>query len=361
MARTVRVGVMGAGHITNQRYLTGYQQVADAEIVALADPAGDRARRLADQWGVPHAFVDYREMLASPDVEAVHVCTPPFTHAEVAVAALEAGKHVYVEKPPALTADEVRAMVRAARRNGRTLMMGSNTVYYPEVQHLKRLIDAGELGRVYYAKIVGLGRRGAPHGWFRERAKAGGGVLMDGASHSVDVVLYLLGTPRPVSVVGRTFDEFKSDPAEANKYLAADVAEGARDVPVSDVEELATGFVQFENGLTLTIDVAWKVHMGLQGGIHLAGTRAGARVFPLELFHDGPDGQPTSTKPEFQEEPHEHVQAIAHFVDCVRSGKESQSPGERSIVTMEIFEALYRSASLGGREVRVESPVEAAR
>src|SRR5688500_3073296 len=106
---------------------------------------------------------------------------------------------------------------------------------------------------------------------------------MGGASRGGGVVLYMLGTPRPLWVVGRTVDEFRSHPAGANEDLAADVAEGARDVPVSDVEELATGFVQFENGRTLTVDVAGKVHMGLPGGIHLAGTRAGARVFPLEL------------------------------------------------------------------------------
>lgn len=360
MASLIRVGIMGAGHITNQRYLTGYREVADAEVVALADPAGDRAARLAAEWGVPRAFTDYREMLAMPEIQAVHVCTPPFTHREVAIAALEAGKHVYVEKPPALSAAEVVEMVRAARRTGKLLMMGSNTVYYPETRALKAMIRQGDLGEVYYAKILSFGRRGAPHGWFREKARAGGGVLLDGVSHSLDVILYLLDTPTPVLVTGRTFDRFKSDPALANQYLAADIAEGARDVPLSEVEEMVSATVHFENGLAVTIDAAWKVHLGMQGGIFLAGTKAGARVFPLELFHDAPDGTPTSTTPTLPEESHEHVQAIRHFVECVREGRETESPGERSIVTMRIFDAIYRSAAQGGREVRLEE-VAAAR
>src|SRR5215208_607246 len=101
MTSKVRVGFVGAGHIVNQRYLTGYQLIPEAEVVAIADPAGDRAARLAEKWAVPRAFDDYREMLALADLDAVHVCTPPFTHRETTIAAFEAGKHVYVEKPPA--------------------------------------------------------------------------------------------------------------------------------------------------------------------------------------------------------------------------------------------------------------------
>ncbi|TAK23106.1 MAG: Gfo/Idh/MocA family oxidoreductase [Chloroflexota bacterium] len=353
MARTIRAGIIGAGHITNQRYLTGYQHVADAEVFALADSFGDRAAKLAAQWNVPHSFTDVKEMLARSEIDVVHVCAPPFTHAPLAIAALEAGKHVYVEKPPALNADEVRAMVRAARRAGKNLMMGSNTVYYQEVQALRPMIRRGDLGDIYYAKILSLGRRGAPHGWFRQRSMAGGGVLMDGVSHSLDVVLYLLGTPRPRSVTARAFDEFKTDPARANGYLAADIAEGGKDVPVSEVEEFVTAFVQFENGLTLSVDAAWKVHLDIKGGIFLGGTKAGARVFPLEIFRDDADGNPTSETPTLPEDEKEHIGAIRHFVECARDGRETESPGERSIVTMEVFDAIYESARNGGREVLV--------
>ena len=352
--RTIRVGIFGAGHIVNQRYLTGYKQVPNAEVVAIADVVEGRAARLAEQWGVPRAYTDYRDMLALPEIDAVHICTPPFTHCETTVAAFEAGKHVYVEKPPALSADEVRRMVAAGRAAGKLLMMGSNAVYYPEQQALKKLIDKGELGEIYYAKILGFSRRGAPHGWFREKAKAGGGPLMDGVSHSMDIFLFLTSTPRPVSVVGRTYDTFRHDSGETNRYLAADIAEGAKDVPVSDVEDLATGFVQFENGLTLTVDTSWKIHLEMQGGTFIAGTMAGARLgwSGLEIFRDV-DGQPTSEVIQLPEEEKSHVQAIRHFVECVREGRETDSPGERSIVTMTIFDALYRSAAEGGREIRL--------
>jgi predicted dehydrogenase len=352
--RTIRVGIFGAGHIVNQRYLTGYKEIPNAEVVAIADVVEGRAARLADKWGVPRHFTDYRQMLALPEIDAVHICTPPFTHAETAIAAFAAGKHVYVEKPPALSADEVRRMVAAGRAAGKLLMMGSNAAYYQEPQALKRLIAQGELGEVYFAKILGFSRRGAPHGWFREKAKAGGGPLMDGVSHSMDIFLFVMGTPKPVSVVGRTYDRFNLDPGETNRYLAADIAEGAADVPASDVEDLAVGFVQFEGGLTLTIDTSWKINLEMAGGTYLAGTKAGARLGwgGLEIFRDV-DGQPTSEAVKLADEDKSHVQAIRHFVECVREGRETDSPGERSIVTMTIFDALYRSAAEGGRQVIV--------
>jgi predicted dehydrogenase len=350
----VHVGFIGAGHIVNQRYLPGYQQVAEqAVVVAIADPVSDREARFAETWGVSNAFTDYREMLAMPGLDAVHVCTPPFTHATTAIAALQSGKHVYVEKPPAMTAGEVRAMAKAGRQAGKLLMMGSNMVYYHETQTLRHMIEEGALGDLYYGKVEWLGRGGSPRGWFRERAKAGGGALMDGGSHSIDIFLYLTGVPRPISVVGRTFDKFTTFvPPLGKGYRAMDIQEGAADVPVSDVEELATGFIQFEGGLALSMHNSWKVHLGVPNGLYVAGTKAGARWMPLEIYHDV-DDLPTSTTPALEPEEKTHVQAIRHFVDCIQQGKETQSPGERSIVTMEIIEALYRSAASGGREVRL--------
>ena len=175
---------------------------------------------------------------------------------------------------------------------------------------------------------------------------------MDGVSHSMDIFLYVTGTPKPVSVIGRTYDTFKHDAGETNRYLAADIAEGARDVPVSDVEDLATGFVQFESGLTLTIDTSWKINLDMPGGTYFAGSKAGARLgwAGLEILRDV-DGHPTSETVKLPDEDKSHVQAIRHFVESIREGRETNSPGERSIVTMTIFDALYKSAASGGREV----------
>jgi predicted dehydrogenase len=176
---------------------------------------------------------------------------------------------------------------------------------------------------------------------------------MDSASHFIDIFLYLMGTPEPLAATGQTYAKFAAAEArQGTGYRAIDVQEGAADAPIADVEELAVAMVQFEGGITLTIDVAWKVHLAGLGGMYAAGTSAGARVMPLEIFYDSDDG-PTSVKPDLVPEEKTHIQALRHFVTSIREGRETESPGERSIVTMQIIEAIYESARREGQAVRI--------
>jgi predicted dehydrogenase len=349
----VRVGIVGAGHIANQRHIPNYRE-AGAEVLALADVVGDRAARLAAKWEIPHAFADYRQMLAMPELDAVSVCAPPFVHEEVSVAAFEAGKHVYLEKPPAMNEAEMVRIVAAGRKAGKLLMVGSNSVYWRQTQVLKEYIDSGALGEIYLIKSLGAGRRNIPRGWFRQRRLSGGGVGMDGGSHSLDRILYLLGTPKPVSVVARTYAPFASYIPKTS-YRAIGIEEGAEaDVPVMDVEDTVVAFVQFDTGCTLVLENAWAANISGGGGLWIYGTKAGASLNPLTLYGETDTGVLTDMQPVFSQGPQTHVEALAHFVECVREGVETQSPGERSVVTMRILDAIYRSASEGGREVRLE-------
>jgi predicted dehydrogenase len=346
----IRVGIIGAGHIANQRHIPNFRE-AGAEVVAICDVAEGRAVRLAAKWDVPHAFIDYRDMLDLPDLDVVSVCVPPFVHEPVTLAAFEAGKHVYLEKPPAMSEEEMTRIVAAGRQAGKLLMVGSNMVYWSQMQELKRLIDAGELGDIYLVKSLGAGRRGIPRGWFRQKRLSGGGVGMDGGSHMIDRALFLLGTPTPVSVTARTYDHFAGYIPKKG-YLAIDIEEGTeQDVPRMDVEDTVIAFVQFENDCTLVLETAWAANISGGGGLWMYGTRAGASLNPPTIYGESMDGDLTDTPIQFEPGPQTHVEAFTHFLECIREGKDTQSPGERSIVTMRILDAIYRSAAAGGREI----------
>ncbi len=351
-ADIIRVGIVGAGHIANQRHIPNFRE-AGAEVLAIADAFAGRAARLAKKWEVPYAFDDYRQLLALPELDAVSVCVPPFMHEKVAVTAFEAGKHVYLEKPPAMNEAEMQRIVIAGRKAHRLLMVGSNMVYWNQTQILKKLIDAGRLGQIYMVKSMGAGRRSIPRGWFRKRELAGGGVGMDGSSHALDRALYLLGTPKPVSVIARTYNHF-ADYIPKGGYLAIDVEEGVeKDMARMDVEDTVVAFIQFESGCTLMLENAWAANAAGGGGMWIYGTKGGASLNPLTIYSETDEGIITDTQPVFQPGPQTHVEALRHFVDCIREDRETESPGERSIVTMRIIDAIYASAANGGREVRL--------
>ena len=202
---SIRVGIVGAGRVGIDWHLPDIR-AAGGEVIALADGVAGRAGRFAAQHGIPHAFDDYRDLLSLAEVDVVAVCTPPYTHAEIALAVLEAGKHLYLEKPPAMNEAEMSRVAQVARRSGRLAMTGSNRIYEGEVQALKRRIDAGELGHIYLVECLKLLRRSIPKGWHREKRYAGGGVGFNSSAHRVDLVLYLLDTPGVVSVTARTYD-----------------------------------------------------------------------------------------------------------------------------------------------------------
>jgi predicted dehydrogenase len=351
--RRLRVGIIGVGRIAVEAHIPCFRR-AGAEVIALADVVEGRAARFAQQFDIPYAFDDVHGLLAMPEVDAVSVCTPPVAHEEVATAALEAGKHVYMEKPPALNEAQMARVVETRRRADRRLLVGSHTIYHPEIQTLKRYIDAGELGDIYVAKHLGSRRRGLPHGWYRRRAVVGGGATIEDGSHKLDRVLYLLDTPKPVSVIARTFHKFGDTPSAAD-YMDMDFAEGrTRDVPVMETEDLAEAFVQFDTGCVLLFESGYMANTPDGAPLWVYGTRAGASWPPLTIYGEAPDGTVTDTRPAFPDGPRDHVPAFRHFLTCIHEGRETESSGERTVVLMRIVDAIYRSVAQGGREVRLD-------
>src|SRR5215216_1156199 len=248
----VRVGIIGVGW-PGQRHIEGYQKHSRARISALADVNADFAEGIKTQYGVTGAqvFDDYREMLTGDHVDAVSICTPNFLHAPMAIDALRAGKHVLLEKPLAHTLEDGERLAKeVAGHSAQTFMIGFNNRYRPDSVVLKNQIEAGELGRLYYAKTGWL--RGATEfflrGWFTRKEQSGGGPLIDLGVHMLDLSLWFMGNPRPVSVSGSVYHEFTDYMRESTN---AEV----------DVEDLAAAFIKLDNGATIVLDVSWVSHI----------------------------------------------------------------------------------------------------
>ena len=213
--KKLKVGVaglwMGAGHIA------AYKAMPNAEVVALCDISEPWLKQSQDTYDVPRGFTNYRDMFPDADLDAVSLALPTKLHAEATIEALKAGKHVLVEKPMAVTTEEARRMAEVAKKTGKTLMVSYNQRFEPEVRFLKRYIQEGGLGDIYFARTVWrrpLGMSPPPtldrstgaydRNWFNE-AKSGGGVARDLGSHIIDIAMWLMGFPEIESVIGRGF------------------------------------------------------------------------------------------------------------------------------------------------------------
>ena len=157
--RKIRIGIIGVG-IIGKSHLEKYSKIEGAEIVAVCDVNEQEARNVAEKYNVPSVYTDFREMLQRDDIEAVDVCLHNNFHEPVTIAALEAGKHVYCEKPIAGTYLDGKKMVDAAKEFGKKLHIQLATLYVKETKAAKELIDGGKLGKIYHARSNGFRRRG---------------------------------------------------------------------------------------------------------------------------------------------------------------------------------------------------------
>lgn len=266
----IKIGVIGAGLI-GQTHLDNYAKINEAEIVAVCDINEDAARAAAARSGIPDVYTDFRELLKRSDIDAVDVCLHNNFHAPVTNEALQAGKHVYCEKPIAGTYYDGKSMLDTAHASNRMLHIQLNTLYRKETKAAKALIEGGQLGKLYHARSTGFRRRGRPfvdgYGtkFFNRKETAAGGALLDMGVYHIAQMLYLLDLPKVSRVSGKIYQEMEMD--------AARQAESG-----FDVEELGLGLVRFEGGITLDLIEAWSMHLGGFEGSSIVGNRGGLRL-----------------------------------------------------------------------------------
>lgn len=350
-----RAGVIGLGWAGRQ-HMAAYDEIDGVELVALAGMEADQLESLGHTYGVQRRFSAWPDLIADGGVDVISIATPTALHAPIAIAALEAGIHVLSEKPMAENADAARTMVEAARDNDRVLEVSFNHRRRGDVQALKAMVDAGVLGRIYYAKAGWLRRAGIPGlgSWFTSAASAGGGPLMDIGVHMLDMVLHLLGEPAVRAATAATYAEFGprgrggTPAAAAGKTSSTDAA--------FDVEDLSTAFLRIEGGATLLLESSWAQWIPHdQCYVTLYGSEGGASIewggdwgnpyhsvkawtevqgIPAELQPVvGPDGG--------------HTEAVLDFLAAVGSGDFSQHRGDEALVRALVVDACYSSASKG--------------
>ncbi len=361
MSKTkLRAGVIGVG--VGWNHVEAYQMHADSDCVAICDANPATLKERGDRFAIvpENRHLDYKQLLKRDDIDAVSVALPNWLHEPVVMDALAAGKHVLCEKPLATDPDAAKRMRDAAKSAGKLLMVCYNHRFRPEIDWLKQQVLAGEFGRVYAAR-AGWMREGfiPAHGaWFTQKDKAGGGALIDLGVHVLDLALYLMGYPQPVSVSGAVFSEFGS---RNQKMVPRDARLGHK----IDVEDHGMGFVRFANGAVLNLEVSWAAHREPTQDdyyVRLFGSDAGANFF-IKKYNDHAlnlfkyvNGEPTTVTPTMgaRNPLRGHKAAVSHFVDCVVNGTACMAPADHGVIGVQIIDALYRSAK-EGREVTIEA------
>jgi predicted dehydrogenase len=349
------IGVGWAG----QQHMAAYDELRGAQVVAIAGLEETIRAELATKYGIARHVADWQDLLEIDELDAVSVAVPTFLHAPITIAALERGKHVLSEKPIARNVSEARAMVEAARAAERVLDIVFNHRQRGDIQELKRAIDAGRLGRPYYAKAWWLRRSGIPTlgSWFTSAELAGGGPLVDIGVHVLDYALFLLGSPAVASVSASTYDLLGSSGFGSS---ATSQKTGTSGPKLFDVEDLATVFMRLDDGGTLLVEASWAAHRaeGDEFGITLFGTDGGAELIvedyapsgALRIFSDD-DGAAIAKRVRVAPG-RGHKTVVEQFVEKIRSGSWSEHDGSRAAELARVVDACYRSAA-ERREVRL--------
>src|SRR5688572_11223108 len=353
-ARKIRLGLIGTGQ-RGQDHLRKYQKVPQAEIIAVADVNEALARGIAAQYSIPHVYSDYTALLQRDDLDAVDVCLHNNLHRPVTVAAMQAGKHVYCEKPMAGSYADALAMYGAAQALDRRLSIQLINLFQPETRAAMALVEAGALGELYHARSTGFRRRGRPYvdgygtATFVQKRHSAGGALYDMGVYHIARVLYLLGNPRVARITGKTYQKTPMEPAREKDSGY-------------DVEELGLGFVHFTNDVTLDIIESWAIHLDGFEGSSVIGTLGGVRLQPFGYYHNIGDLEMNSTADVEQisyrwKNVHQggdvYDSAGHHWVAALQGRVELLPSAELALNTMLISEGIYLSEQLS-REVTAD-------
>ena len=352
----LRIGIVGCGGIANGKHLPALKNESDrVKMVAFCDLIPERAEQAAKEYGTPDAktCTDYHELIADKSIDVVHVCTPNRSHCEISVAALEAGKHVMCEKPMAKTAADARKMLEAAKKSGKKLTIGYQSRFTKEAQVIKKAVDRGDLGEIYFAKAHAVRRRAVPTwGVFLNEYEQGGGPLIDIGTHALDLTLWMMNNYKPQSVLGQTFKKLGDQTETGNIW-------GDWDPKEFTVEDSAFGLIRMENGATIFLESSWALNTLDTGEAitTLCGTKAGADMRDGVRFNMVDLGCQTVKKPDLSaggvaffegSAGMTPAQMEAHYwINAILNDTDPMVLPEQALTVTEILEAIYTSAKTG--------------
>ena len=323
----IRWGLMGAGAIAGKRVASALAASRGSRLDAVCDVNQDSASALAGQYGIGRVHTDPEHLFSDRELDALYIATPVCHHAPQALAALEAGKHVLVEKPMALTVADGEALVATARRRGLTLSVAYYRRFFPSIQRAAQLIADGVLGRiVMVVSVYHTWYAPPPQSWRVNPQEAGGGVLWDMGSHRFDLLTALLGQPQKVWATTATL---------AHAY---------------QVEDTATVCLQFEGGAQGTTMWGWSSQTW-QDSLAIVGTDGKLVWDPV----DGPGltvyrghGRTQDRADEVHPLPSNvHQPLVQDFVDALEAGHDPLVTGEEGLKTSRVLDGVTRSVQSG--------------
>ena len=365
--KRLRVGIVGCGGIAGA-HIREYLRMPDVEIVAGADIVPGKAQAFMNNNGVTGArcYESHTEMLDNEELDAISVCTYNRTHAECVIYALKKGINVLLEKPMCVTMDEAEAICKAEKESGKILSIGFQPRLDPNMQMIKKIVESGELGKIYYIQTGGGRRHGIPAGGgkttFIEDRTAGIGAMGDIGCYSLDMVLNAIGYPKPLTVTGHTSAYFGKNP----KYWTAD-GKPAEYAELFGVDDFAAGFIRLEGDIILDFRISWAMHLDTPGDTVILGTKGALRIpstdcwngsvgGPMKIYHEVAGTQVCTEIPILKGDSRGiFYLKVRSFLDAIKNGGTAPVPTSQIIINQAIISGIVESDKLG-REIEITIP-----
>ena len=369
-SKKLRIGIIGTGGIAHA-HMQAYQKQPDVEIIALADIEPGKAAAFAKEFGLENVACyegenAHHALLENEKLDAVSICTYNRTHALCAIDALRHGLPVLLEKPMCVTMDEARAIMNAEKESGKFVSVGFQPRFDDNMKMIKKIVDSGELGEIYYIQTGGGRRHGIPTPFgtsFIQDDTAGLGALGDIGCYSLDMVLNAIGYPKPLTVTGYKSDFFGKNPAT---YIRT--GRPAEYADIFSVDDFAAAFIRLEGGIILDFRIAWDMHVNTPGDTIIFGKKGALRIpstecwngstgGPMTIYHDVA-GEPVETViPEFPEDTNHSnfYKKCRSFLNAIKTDGKAPIPSSQIIINQAIIDAIAKSADLG-HEIEVTIP-----
>ena len=354
----LKIGIIGTGWIA-ESHIESYKRMKDVKVVAMADLIPGKAEKFAARYGIEGCrfYPDHKSLLDNEELDAVSICTYNTQHAPCAIYALEKGVNVLLEKPMCVTTEEAVEIMRAEKKSGKVLSIGFQPRFDENMQMIKKIVDSGVLGKIYYIQTGGGRRRGIPNSTFIEKSTGGIGAMGDIGCYSLDCVLNAIGYPKPLTVTGYTSNYFGT----STEY------QSEADAKRFNVDDFAAAFVRLEGGIILDFRIAWAMHLDTPGDSIIMGTKGSLRIpstdcwngtvgGPMTIYHDVAGAQTQTTIPVIESKgPGLFDRKIRSFLDAVKNGTPAPVPTSQILYNQAIIDHIVKSAELG-HEVEVKIP-----
>jgi len=361
IGRKLKVGIIGTGWIA-ESHVVEYLKMDDVELVAMADLIPGKAEKFCQRLGVEGVrfYESGHAMLEAEELDAVSICTYNAQHAPCAIDALEHGVNVMLEKPFTVTLDEAVEVMKAEKKSGKLISIGFQPRMSSNMQMIKKIVESGELGKVYYLQAGGGRRRGIPTPFgttFIEKETGGIGAMGDIGCYSLDMLLNAVGYPKPLTVTGYTSDFFGKDP---NYYPTH-----PEYADVFGVDDFAAGFIRLEGGIMLDFRISWAMNMDTCGDALILGTKGGLRIPSTECWNGEFDkplkiyktvaGKETCYEIPLDPAGPLFFKKLRSFLDAIKTGAPAPVPTSQIVYNQAIIDGIVRSNALG-HEIEVEIP-----